>query len=135
MAINEHLGIDLRWEDDDLVADVDGDLGITTDGRQTLGQDLKNLIIMRRGDLFSHPDEGGDAESKIGQTASKADKTRLNRAIVDACLYSDSLGPRIQPDTLEIDIVNEDPSGYELDVSVIPANGNESDRVSVRVSV
>ena len=105
--LNEHLGIDLILDNDgELIISPSGDLALTSDGRQTLLQDVKHLLETMPGDLFSHPEYGTGIGRLLGNEEGKNQKKLIKRAVSDALIYNQSIASRIEPEEMKFEVNN-----------------------------
>lgn len=103
---NETLGIDLLADEfGDLVVGADGDLAITTDGRTCLLQDAAALLETLPGDLFGHSEYGAGLPNLVGEDDGDEFADDVKRAIEDAFTFEDAVAGRIDPDSVEVDIL------------------------------
>ena len=99
---SSHLGVDLLVQDGDLVVASNGDLAVTTSGRTTLLQDVRNLLDTLPGDLFAHPSYGAGVSRLFGAEDVANYDALIIRAITDALTYDPSVAPRIEPETITV---------------------------------
>jgi phage baseplate assembly protein W len=99
---NAHLGVDLLVEDGDLVIASNGDLAVTTSGRTTLLQDVRNLLDTLPGDLFAHPSYGAGVSRLFGAEDVPNYTSLIIRAITDALTYDPAVAPRIEPESITV---------------------------------
>lgn len=119
--VNENLGIDLLLDSSgDLTVGTTGDLVLTPTGRVCLLQDVRNLLDTLPGDLFGHP-EFGAGLSRLAGEEDRPDFQRLFvRAITDALTYDDSVGPRIEMDSIKVEAVGKGLREAEFRVTFVP---------------
>lgn len=108
MVVYANLGIDLLVADGDLVVAPAGDLDITPAGTTCLLQDVANLLDSLPGDLYGHAEYGAGVTRLVGEE-DRPDFTALAiRSISDALLYDDADGPRIEPESIKVELLPSD---------------------------
>jgi hypothetical protein len=118
---NENLGIDLLLgSSGDLAVSSAGDLVVTPDGRTCLLQDVRNLLDTLPGDLFSHAAYGAGLPRLFGEEDRPDFQSLLVRAITDALTYDGSVGPRVEPDSIEVGFVGKGRRDAEFRVTFTP---------------
>ena len=110
MGVFENLGQDLLLDaDGDLVVSPSGALAVTDDGRTCLLQDVRNLLDTLPGDLFGHPAYGAGVPRLFGEEDRPDFERLVVRSITDALTYDQSVGPRIEPDSIVVVKKTESP--------------------------
>ena len=129
----ENLGIDLLLDETgDLVVSTTGDLALTPDGRATLLQDVKHLLDTLPGDLFGHPNYGAGLPRLFGEEDRADHGDLVRRAIADALTYDPSVAPRIEPDSIDVNLVSDsDPRQPSFSVSFTPLGEDFTSRVNL----
>jgi len=118
---NENLGIDLLLDSSgDLAVGNAGDLMLTSSGRVCLLQDVRNLLDTLPGDLFGHPAYGAGLPRLFGEEDRPDFQALVVRAITDALTYDGSVGPRIEPDSIEVELVATGDRDVEFRVTFVP---------------
>jgi len=105
MANNANLGIDLLLEDGDLVIAPTGDLAVTPNGTTCLLQDVANLLDSLPGDLYGHAEYGAGVFRLVGEEDRPDFTSLVIRSISDALLYDDAVGPRIEPESVQVELL------------------------------
>ena len=128
-----NLGIDLLLDETgDLVVSTTGDLALTPDGRATLLQDVKHLLDTLPGDLFGHPNYGAGLPRLFGEEDRADHGDLVRRAIADALTYDPSVAPRIEPDSIDVNLVSDsDPRQPSFSVSFTPLGEDFTSRVNL----
>ncbi len=132
MALYENLGVDLLLDESgDLVVSPAGDLVVTPTGRVCLLQDVRNLLDTLPGDLFGHPAFGAGLPRLLGEEDRPDFSSLVMRAISDALTYDDSVGPRIEPESIEVDLVGRGLRDAEFRVSFVPLGEDWTTRANL----
>jgi hypothetical protein len=101
----ENLGCDLLLDSTgDLMVGTGGDLVLTPNGRVCLLQDVANLLETLPGDLFSHPTFGAGLPRLLGEEDRPEFEALAGRAISDALTFDGSVGPRLEPESIEVKV-------------------------------
>ena len=118
---NENLGIDLLLDSSgDLTVGTTGDLVLTPTGPVCLLQDVRNLLDTLPGDLFGHPEFGAGLPRLAGEEDRPDFEQLVARAITDALTYDDSVGPRIETDSIKVEVVGTGLRDAEFRVTFVP---------------
>lgn len=121
MADNANLGIDLLLDaDGDLQATSTGDLAVTPNGRVCLLQDIAHLLDTLPGDLFGHTEFGAGVTRLAGENDRPDFADLVMRSITDALLYDDSVGPRIESDSVDVTVVERTSNSITFNVAFQP---------------
>jgi len=124
---NENLGIDLLLDSSgDLVVGPTGDLLLTPTGRVCLLQDVRNLLDTLPGDLFGHPDYGAGLARLAGEEDRPDFERLVIRAITDALTYDEAVGPRIEPESIQVELVTRTLREAEFRVTFMPLENGYS---------
>ena len=128
----ENLGTDLLLDDSgDLVISPTGDLAITQDGRTCLLQDVKNLLDTLPGDLFGHPAYGAGVPRLFGEEDRPDFESLVKRAISDALAYDQGVGPRIEPESIEVSALPRNGREAQFQVSFVPLGEEWTNRMNL----
>lgn len=101
--VASNLGCDLLLDSSgDLSLGSSGDLALTGSGRACVMQDVMNLLDTLPGDLFAHPSFGSGLQRLVGEEDRSEFESMVARAIADALTYDGSVGPRIDPETIDV---------------------------------
>ena len=100
-----NLGLDLLLDSSgDLMVGTGGDLVLTPSGKTCLLQDIANLLDTLPGDLFSHAAFGAGLLRLLGEEDRAEFEDLAARTISDALTYDGSVGPRIEPESIEVKV-------------------------------
>ena len=133
MTWNENLGLDLLLDETgDLRLSGSGDLALTPNGRVTLLQDVKHVLDTLPGDLFGHPNYGPGLPRLFGEEDRADHGDLVRRSIADALTYDSSVASRIEPDSIEVKLVNGQYSREPVvSVSFVPLGEGFTNRLNV----
>lgn len=110
------LGNDLLLDESgDLMLNPSGDLEIVS-GRDCLLQDVRHRLETSHGDLFGHDDFGSLLFIYLGQPDTELNRALIKRSVVNAL----ELEKRINPKTVQVEIVKFTAEEIQVEISFIP---------------
>ncbi len=127
MSDRANLGTDLLLEDGDLAL-AGGDLDCTPTGLSTLMQDIKHFLNTDAGDLFGHRSYGAGSGRLVGEPATEAWISQVQRLLSDALLYGEGISPRIDPSSIQVTLSERTAQTSVWTISFIPIGEDRTSR-------